>query len=185
MRKDNNSYLGIKTGAYIDVEGTSYYKNTSANVYNSGSNIYYNSGSAASGILYLKSGSSIGIGTTIPSQAIDVQGYNINVNGTGFFKAIRISGYEPVTEYTFNAKSYSLSAADSYKIITYNAVSGTPIINPNIRATGTAAEITNSDLYATIISGVPTTTSATIMFSAPISTSDRYLLDVIIASPTF
>ena len=84
-----------------------------------------------------------------------------------------------------NAKSYSLSAADSHKIITYNAVSGTPIINPNIRATGTAAQIIDSDLYATIISGVPTTTSATIMFSAPISTSDRYLLDVIIASPTF
>ena len=182
---DDNSYLGIKTGAYIDVEGTSYYKNTSTNVYNSGSNVYYNSGSAGSGIFYLKSGSSIGIGTTIPSQAIDVQGYNINVNGTGYFKAIRISGYEPVTEYTFNAKSYSLSAADSYKIITYNAVSGTPIINPNIRATGTAAQIIGSDLYATIISGVPTTTSATIMFSAPISTSDRYLLDVIIASPTF
>jgi hypothetical protein len=182
---NNNSYLRIRTGAYVDLEGNLYAKSTSKTYYNSGSNVYYNSGSAGSGIFYLKSGSSIGIGTTIPSQAIDVQGYNINVNGTGYFNAVRISGYEPITEYTFNAKSYSLSSGDTYKTITYNTTSGTPIINPNVRATGTAAQIIDSDLYAVIISGVPTTTTATIMFSAPISTSDRYLLDVIIASPTF
>jgi hypothetical protein len=182
---NNNSYLRIRTGAYVDLEGNLYAKSTSKTYYNSGSNVYYNSGSAGSGIFYLKSGSSIGIGTTIPSQAIDVQGYNINVNGTGYFNAVRISGYEPITEYTFNAKSYSLSSGDTYKTITYNTTSGTPIINPNVRATGTAAQIIDSDLYAAIISGVPTTTNATIMFSAPISTSDRYLLDVIIASPTF
>ena len=182
---NDNSYLRIRTGAYIDLEGNLYSKSTSKTYYNSGSNIYYNSGSAASGIFYLKSGSSIGIGTTIPSQAIDVQGYNINVNGTGYFNAVRISGYEPITEYTFNAKSYSLNFGDTYKTITYNTTSGTPIINPNIRATGTAAQIVDSDLYSAMISGTPTTTNATIMFSAGISTSDRYLLDVIIASPTF
>ena len=82
---NNNSYLRIRTGAYIDLEGNLYAKSTSKTYYNSGSNVYYNSGSAGSGVFYLKSGSSIGIGTTIPSQAIDVQGYNINVNGTGYF----------------------------------------------------------------------------------------------------
>lgn len=182
---NNNSYLTIRTGAYIDLEGNLYSKSTSKTYYNSGSNIYFNSGSAATGIFYLKSGSKIGIGTSLPNYAIDVRNYDVSVSGTGYFLDLRISGYEPITEYRFNAKSYPLEAQDSYKVITYNAVSGTPIINPNIRATGTAAQIIDSDLYAAIISGVPTTTSATVMFSAPISTSDRYLLDVIIASPTF
>jgi len=182
---NDNSYLRIRTGAYIDLEGNLYSKSTSKTYYNSGSNIYYDSGSAASGIFYLKSGSSIGIGTTIPSQAIDVQGYNVNVNGTGYFNAVRISGYKPITEHTFNAKSYSLSLGDSYKTINYNTTSGIPIINVNIRCTGTAAQISESDLLAAMISGVPTTTSATILFSAEIPVADRYLLDVIVASPTF
>ncbi len=182
---NNNSYLRIRTGAYIDLEGNLYNKSTSKTYYNSGSNIYYNSGSAGSGIFYLKSGSSIGIGTTIPSQAIDVQGYNINVNGTGFFKDLRQNGYEVINEYVYNSKSYQLNSGDYYKTITYNAVSGSPIISANIRYTGVGTTNNNADWYATMISGSPSTTSATILFSAPISISNKYNLDVIISSPTF
>lgn len=182
---NNNSYLRIRTGAYIDLEGNLYAKSTSKTYYNSGSNIYYNSGSAASGIFYLKSGSSIGIGTTIPSQAIDVQGYNINVNGTGFFKDLRQNGYEVINEYVYNSKSYQLNSGDYYKTVTYNAVSGSPIISANIRYTGVGATNSDADWYATMISGSPSTTSTTILFSAPISISNKYNLDVIISSPTF
>ena len=182
---NDNSYLRIRTGAYIDLEGNLYSKSTSKTYYNSGSNIYYNSGSAASGIFYLKSGSSIGIGTTIPSQAIDVQGYNINVNGTGFFKDLRQNGYEVINEYVYNSKSYQLNSGDYYKTVTYNAVSGSPVISANIRYTGIGTSNGDADWYATMISGSPSNTSATILFSAPISISNRYNLDVIISSPTF
>lgn len=182
---NDNSYLRIRTGAYIDLEGNLYSKSTSKTYYNSGSNIYFNPGSTASGVFYLKSGSSIGIGTTIPSQAIDVQGYNINVNGTGFFKDLRQNGYEVINEYVYNSKSYQLDAGDYYKTVTYNAVSGSPVISANIRYTGVGATNSDADWYATMISGSPSTTSATILFSAPISISNKYNLDVIISSPTF
>lgn len=182
---NNNSYLRIRTGAYMDLEGNLYNKSTSKTYYNSGSNIYFNSGSAGSGIFYLKSGSSIGIGTTIPSQAIDVQGYNVNVNGTGFFKDLRQNGYEVINEYVYNSKSYQLNSGDYYKTVTYNAVSGSPIISANIRYTGNGNGNGDSDWYAAMISGSPSTTSATILFSAPISISNKYNLDVIISSPTF
>jgi len=182
---DNNSYLRIKTGAYIDLEGNLYAKSTSKTYYNSGSNIYFNSGSAASGTFYLKSGSSIGIGTTVPSQAIDVQGYNINVNGTGYFKDLRQNGYEVINEYVYNSKSYQLLSGEYYKTVTYNAVSGSPIISANIRYTGIGTSNGDADWYATMISGSPSTTQATILFSAPISIDNKYNLDVIISSPTF
>lgn len=182
---NDNAYLRIRTGAYIDLEGNLYAKSTSKTYYNSGSNIYFNSGSAASGIFYLKSGSSIGIGTTIPSQAIDVQGYNVNVNGTGFFKDLRQNGYEVINEYVYNSKSYQLNSGDYYKTITYNAVSGSPVISANIRYTGIGTSNGDADWYATMISGSPSTTSATILFSAPISIDNKYNLDVIISSPTF
>jgi len=182
---ENNSYLGLKTGASIILSGSQYNKGSSSTYFESGSRLYFNLGSTATGTLYLQSGSKIGIGTSLPTYAIDVKNYDVSVSGTGYFLDLRISGYEPITEYRFNAKSYSLVSGDTYKTITYNAVSGTPIINPNIRCTGTAAQIGDSDLLAAMISGVPTTTSATILFSAEIPISNRYLLDVIIASPTF
>lgn len=182
---EDNSYLTIRTGASLYLSGAQYNSYYSKTYFESGSRLFFNSGSVATGILYLQSGSKIGIGTSLPDYAIDIKNYDVSVSGTGYFLDLRISGYEPITEYRFNAKSYSLAAGDTYKTITYNAVSGTPIINPNIRCTGTAAQIGESDLLAAMISGVPTTTSATILFSAEIPTSNRYLLDVIIASPTF
>jgi len=182
---NDNSYLTIRTGARLNLSGYQYNYANSRTYYESGSSLYFKSGSVATGILYLQSGSKIGIGTSLPDYAIDIKNYDVSVSGTGYFLDLRISGYEPITEYRFNAKSYSLAAGDTYKTITYNAVSGTPIINPNIRCTGTAAQIGDSDLLAAMISGVPTTTSATILFSAEIPISNRYLLDVIIASPTF
>lgn len=182
---NDNSYLTIRTGARLNLSGYQYNYSNSRTYYESGSSLYFKSGSVATGILYLQSGSKIGIGTSLPNYAIEVKNYDVSVSGTGYFLDLRISGYEPITEYKFNAKSYSLAAGDTYKTITYNTTSGTPIINPNIRCTGTAAQIGESDLLAAMISGVPTTTSATILFSAEIPTSDRYLLDIIIASPTF
>lgn len=182
---NDNSYLTIRTGAQLFLSGTQYNSFNSKTYYESGSQLFFQSGSIATGTLNLLSGSRIGIGTSKPNYAIEVIGYNTNVSGTGYFKDLRRDGYEVVSEYTFNAKSYSLAAGDTYKTITYNAVSGTPIINPNIRATGTAAQIGSSDLLAAMISGEPTTTTATILFSAEIPTNNRYLLDVIIASPTF
>lgn len=182
---NKDSYLKIKTGAFLDLEGNIYARNTSKTYFQSGSNLYFNSGSVASGILNLVSGSSIGIGTSLPSAAIDVQGYNINVNGTGYFKDLRQNGYEVINEYVFNSKSYQLSAGDYYKTVTYNAVSGSPIISANVRYTGIGTTNSDADWYATMISGSPTTTQATILFSAPISISNKYNLDVIISSPTF
>ena len=182
---NDNSYLTIRTGAQLFLSGTQYNSFNSKTYYESGSQLFFQSGSIATGTLNLLSGSRIGIGTSKPNYAIEVIGYNTNVSGTGYFKDLRRDGYEVVSEYTFNAKSYSLASGDTYKTITYNAVSGTPIINPNIRVTGTAAQIGSSDLLAAMISGEPTTTTATILFSAEIPTNNRYLLDVIIASPTF
>lgn len=175
---NDNSHLSLKTGAYFDISGKIYNRNGSTAFYNSGSKVYFQTGSSVSGILNLLSGSSIGIGTSLPSGQMEVR-------GTGYFTDLRISGYEVITKSRFNAKSYSLNSGDTYKTITYNSTSGNPIINPNIRATGTGAEIADSDLLVAIISGVPSSTSSTIMFSAPIPSNDRYLLDVIISSPTF
>lgn len=185
LRLLNGAYALVNQSGYFDFRGLDYRTSTSRTYFQSGALVNFLPNSQITGTLNLLSGSSIGIGTSSPTAAIEVIGYDINIEGTGYFDDLRINGYEPITEYRFNAKSYQLNLNEGYKIITYNTTSGTPIIMSNIKATGTYSEINNADMIISSISGQPTSTSATVLFSAAIPENNRYVLDVTISSPTF
>lgn len=92
-----------------------------------------------------------------------------------------ISGakYNVVTENYFQAKSVQLALNESFKSVSYGTIAGTPVVNATIRGTGASY-----DLIGCMVSGTPGSTSATIVFTAPIPANDSYRLDVIAASAT-
>jgi len=193
------SSITLESGSNINIGGFANFESGSKSTFYSGSQvtgitkfgaIFLNASNNIlfdpSGNLYPSSNGSVGIGTSTPSERLDVSG-NLKVRQTGIFDTVSgnsyiLSGKNLISQYTFQSSTLDLAASTSFATISYNVESSTPVLSCSIRATGDGVPY---DLILPIISGTPTSSQATILFSSPIPITGAYKLDIIVASPTF